>query len=540
MFHQHWRDAAVRGLVETFDLIVVGGGITGCGIALDAAQRGLRTVLLERGDIASGTSSRSSKLIHGGLRYLRQMQLRITRLACRERDRLLDLNPHLVQPIRFLYPTRFGDETPGWKIDFGLWMYDQLTGRPEKHGQLSAAEVEEVAPGLSTERLDRALHYADAMADDARLTLAVAATAQAYGAAILSRCELLEGTRNDADQTTTVVARDLESGKTLTLAGRVVVNASGVWTDVVRERFGITGATLRPSRGVHLILPTRLLPIKVAVTIPSPDDGRPVFLIPHPEGVLFGTTDIYAEGPLDDPRPTAAEIDYLLRAALAAFPGRALDRSSVSGAFAGLRPILDTHAEDPSEASREEDIWHERGILSVAGGKLTTWRATAESAVDAALELLPEERSRLASRCATPGTALAGLAPRDLGPRLATELGLEPAVAAGAARRLGALAWHLPLLAGRPADLAPLADATDLSPAEVYAHIRWGAVLHLDDLLLRRVRIGMWQPDLALHLLPALRPVLAAAAGWDGSRWDREEETFRQALEGWTLGGVRG
>jgi glycerol-3-phosphate dehydrogenase len=222
-----------------------------------------------------------------------------------------------------------------------------------------------------------------------------------------------------------------------------------------------------------------------------------------------------------------------------AFPGRSLDRSAVVGAFAGLRPILDTHAEDPSEASREEDIWHEHGLLSVAGGKLTTWRATAESAVDEVIELLPEERARLASRCATIGTALAGLAPRDLGTRLGAALAIEPAVATAAARRLGSLAWHLPLLAATPADLQPIHEAYDLSPAEVRAHLRWGAALHLDDLLLRRVRVGMWQPALALELLPALRAVLATE-GWDSARWEREEEAFRQALEGWTMEGVRG
>ena len=196
VFHPQWREASLARFDRDFDVVVIGGGITGCGVALDAAQRGLEVLLVERGDIASGTSSRSSKLIHGGLRYLKQMQFRITRLACRERDRMLSLSPHLVRPVRFLYPASEGDRTPGWQVDLGLWMYDRLTARPEKHSQLDLEETSRLVPDLPTEGLDRVLVYTDAMADDARLTLAVAATAHAYGAAVLTRCEAQTALRN--------------------------------------------------------------------------------------------------------------------------------------------------------------------------------------------------------------------------------------------------------------------------------------------------------------------------------------------------------
>ncbi|MGB6000934.1 MAG: FAD-dependent oxidoreductase, partial [Thermoanaerobaculia bacterium] len=181
MFHPYWRQQALARLDETFDLIIVGGGITGSGILFDASQRGLKALLVERHDFAAGTSSRSSKLIHGGLRYLKQMQFRVTRMACRERDRMLVLNPLLVQPIRFLYPANRGDKVPGWTVDLGLWMYDRLTSRPEKHTHLEPNEVETLAPGLELENLDRAMAYTDALTDDALLTLAVAATGFAYG-----------------------------------------------------------------------------------------------------------------------------------------------------------------------------------------------------------------------------------------------------------------------------------------------------------------------------------------------------------------------
>jgi glycerol-3-phosphate dehydrogenase len=529
---------ALADLEETFDVVVVGGGITGCGIFLDVVQRGLRALLVERGDIASGTSSRSSKLIHGGLRYLKQMQFRITRLACRERDRMLSLNPHLVHPIRFVYPAYEGDRTAGWKVDLGLSLYDRLTARPDRHTQLTEEEILELAPGLTTAGLDRVLAYTDAMADDARLTLAVAATAHAYGGHVLTRCDAIGAERSPRGSLTRLTLHDLENDRSLRVAARVAVNATGVWTDAVRDRLGLHGEHLRPSRGIHLILPSDRPRISAAVSFPAPDDGRPVFLIPHPEGVLLGTTDIYHDGPLDDPRPSAAEVDYLLRAAAEAFPHHPPQRADVRGAFAGLRPILDSHAEDPSEASREEDIWQEEGILSVAGGKLTTWRSTAEEAVDRVIEMLPEERARWAAPCSTKGTQLAGLAPVDLDARIERALELEPEIATGMARRLGSLAWGAARFARRKSELKPLEHGLDLCAAEVRAHLRWGAVLHLDDLLLRRIRVGMWQPELALDLLRRLRPIVRSELGWEWSRWRAEEERFASALEAWTLAGV--
>jgi glycerol-3-phosphate dehydrogenase len=538
VFHPHWRQTALNRLEETFDVVVIGGGITGCGIFLDAAQRGLRTLLVERGDFASGTSSRSSKLIHGGLRYLKQMQFRITRLACRERDRMLSLNPHLVDAIRFVYPAYHGDRTAGWKVDLGLSLYDRLTDRPERHAQLDEEEILSLAPGLASEGLDRVLAYTDAMADDARLTLAVAATGHAYGGQALTRCDVVRSERSPRGALTRLVLHDLETGNLLHVSTRVAVNATGVWTDVVRDRLGLQGTHLRPSRGIHLVLPRERVQIAAAVSFPAPDDGRPVFMIPHPEGILLGTTDIYHDTELDDPRPTSAEADYLLRAAAAAFPRDPPTRDDICGAFAGLRPILDTHADDPSDASREEDIWEEDGVLSVAGGKLTTWRSTAEEAVDKVLDMLPDERARWAAKCATKGTSLAGLAPGDLAVRLTRAFELEPEIAAAMARRLGSLSWTTARAARRQSELRPLEKGFDMCSAEIRAHLRWGGVIHLDDLLLRRIRVGMWQPEHSLALLRKLRPIVRSELGWDWGRWKREEQAFAEALEGWTVKGI--
>ena len=540
MFHPHWRETSLETLKDHVDIAIIGGGITGCGIALDAAQRGLRTLLLERGDIASGTSSRSSKLIHGGLRYLKQMQFRITRLACRERDRMLALDPHLVQSIDCVYPAYQGDRTPGWQVDLGLWMYDRLTGRPEKHRQLNRTEIKTMAPGLRTDELDRALAYTDGVADDARLTLAVASTAHAYGAAILPRAEVEGALRSPEGRVIGLLVRDSENDRVVPLQARVVINAAGVWTDSVRLLLGFEGARLRPSRGAHVVLPRNSIPLNAAVTFPAPDDGRPVFLIPHPEGLLLGTTDVFHSSDLDDPRPSRSEVNYLLRAVRAAFPTATINDSTPLGAFAGLRPILDTYADNPSEASREEDIWEEQGLLSVSGGKLTTWRSTAEEAVDAALNLLPEEFVLSISPCATKGTPLSGLYPPDLSTRLGAIYGLEPPTATGAVRRLGALATCMPLLARTRRDLQPLEGTADLCTAEVRAHLRWGGVLHLDDLLLRRVRLGLWDPASARDLVPTLESIVRREMGWGRRRWAKEETALNEALTGWTMEGISG
>jgi glycerol-3-phosphate dehydrogenase len=538
MFHRQWREQALSSLGQPFDLVIIGGGITGCGVLLDAAQRGLRVLLVERQDIASGTSSRSSKLVHGGLRYLKQMQFRVTRMACRERDRMLSLNPHLVRPIRFVYPANRGDKTPGWTVDLGLWMYDRLTERPQKHSHLDGDELRRLTPGLRDDDLDRALAYTDAMTDDAQLTLAVAATGFAYGGLVLSRTDVLEATTDFGGRVNGVVLRDLESQKTATVEAGLVVNATGHWVDRLRKRFGFSGAMVRPSRGTHIVLPTSRLPVTAAVTLPAPDDGRPVFVIPHPEGVLAGTTDIYHDGSLTDPRPTRGEIDYLLRTLAFHFPDNGIVAADVVGAFAGLRPILDSHTDNPSEASREEAVWEENGLLSVAGGKLTTWRPTAEEVVDEALHYLPSETARRAAPCLTAGTPLVGLAPPDLARRLESVAEVPAVTATAMARRLRGLAWTAPRLARSAGELQPIDGTDDLSVAELRTHLRLTAVVRLEDLLLRRVRLGLWRPDEVAGLLPSLEPICREELAWNIRRWEREATTCLDAVEAWSPAGA--
>ncbi|MDH3523002.1 MAG: glycerol-3-phosphate dehydrogenase/oxidase [Acidobacteriota bacterium] len=540
MFDPHWRRRSLDALAEPFDVIVVGGGITGCGVFFDAAQRGLRTLLVEQGDVASGTSSRSSKLVHGGLRYLKQMHFRITAIAARERDRMTVLNPGLVESLRFVYPANRGDRMPSWQVDLGLWMYDRLTRKAQHHRHLEVADVERLLPGMATDDLERAFSYGDARTDDARLTLAVAATGYAYGGFLLTRARVAELTASAAGRIDGVVLEDLEGGGSHAVKAHVVVNAAGVWVDDLRTASGLGEPRVRPSRGVHLVLPASRLPVAAAAMVPSPDDGRPIFLIPHPEGVLVGTTDIYHDGPRGDPRATRAEVDYLLRAMATHFPDHGLGFADVVGVFAGLRPILDSHTDNPSDASREEDIWQERGLVSVAGGKLTTWRPTAEEAVDEVVRYLPDERADAAAPCYTKGTPLAGYAPLDLPEQLTAVHGLAEPVARAMARRLRRSASWAPRLARDREELAPVAEGTDLCAAEVRCHLAFGAVLRLEDLLLRRVRLGMWEPETATAVAPRLRPLFAQELGWDGKRWEAELESFHAAAEAWTPAGIVG
>ena len=540
MFHKDWRRASLASLDQSFDLVVIGGGINGCGIFFDAAQRGLRVLVVEKNDLASGTSSRSSKLIHGGLRYLKNLQIGVTLTSVRERDRQMALNPQLVTPLPWLYPTYRGDSTPGWKAELGLRIYDVMTRLPEKHRRANAEEMAAMAPGVVTDGLDRALVYQDARVDDARLTWSVAATGAAYGGHVLTRAEPLE-LRRGADGTLRgLVLRDLESGQTHEVEAPLMVNATGVWVDRLRHTFGLGGDTVRPSRGSHILLAPDRRPIQAAVTVLHPSDRRPAFLIPHPEGVLVGTTDLFHHADLDDPRPTPEEVDYLLAACNAGFEGVPVTRRDVVGAFAGIRPIVDAgaHESDPSAATREEAIWHEEGVVSVAGGKLTTWRATAEEALDEALKYLPREIAKKASKCATAGTPLVGLAPADLGDRLAAARDdLHPDVAQAMARRLGAAAWTA-LDASDSADLRALRGDVDLCPAEVRTHLRQGAVVHLSDLLLRRARLGMWRPDAARELAEPVADLAADELGWDADRRDQELERFERELQAWTLDGA--
>ncbi len=368
---------------EPFDVLIVGGGATGLGCAVDAAARGYRTALVEAADFAAGTSSRSTKLVHGGVRYLAQGNLHLVREALHERALLLRNAPHLVTDRTFLTPAYRWYEAPYYFA--GLTLYDRLAGAGDpfgKSGFLSANRTLETLPWLRRAGLRGAIAYHDGQFDDARLAIALAKTAAAHGAAIANyvRCTRLDVRGGVA------TLRDEERGTTFELRARAVVNAAGIFADAIRRMDDPAApALLSLSRGTHVTVARRVLPGDAALLVPRTDDGRVVFAIPWHERVLIGTTDVPVREPLLDPQPTEAEIEYLLRT-VARYASVPLDRSAIAASFAGLRPLVERGAAAATaKLSREHVVDVARsGLVTIAGGKWTTYRKMAQDAIDAA------------------------------------------------------------------------------------------------------------------------------------------------------------
>ena len=464
---------------ERFEVLIVGGGITGCGIALDAASRGLKTALVDKGDFSSGTSSKSSKLIHGGLRYLKQLQFKVTLEASREKALLKRLAPHLVEDLPFLLP--LWSRATRALISPGLWIYDAAAGFPKGliHKHLKAPEALEMLPTLRADGLEGAFVYYDARADDCRLVLHVAKKASDLGAVLANYVEVVEVTKGG------VRTRDFE------IAADRVINATGVWCDQVRG-----GApTVRPSKGVHLIVPARRLGLTCAAMLPSPADGRIIFLIPTDGQAIVGTTDTDYSGPLDRPRAETADVDYLLDRVNANLPGVALTRADVLSTYAGLRPLLLDGADVPSKASREHHLYEDpSGLITITGGKLTTYRRMAKQVVDRLTRV----------RCRTRRIDLFATDATD---PLARAYGSE---------------------AGRIADRTPLAQG----------HV-WGEVdfavdremaQTLTDVLARRMRLVLYAGDRGASLAEPVARRMAARLGWDSREIVRQIDAFHRDL----------
>lgn len=499
-------------LRPSYDLLVAGGGITGAGIALEAARAGLSVLLVEQGDFASGTSSRSSKLVHGGLRYLAEGNVKLTWEAVRERDRLLAEAPGLVEPIGFLFAIHHGDRPGRALIGTGLVVYD-LLARRGRHARLTREEFLLRAPHAGVPDLEGGFAYTDATTDDARLVLRVLFGAVAEGAEALNyvRCE---GLLREKGTVVGAVLRDLVTGETREVRAAAVVNATGAWADRLRGEVG-GRPRIRPLRGSHLLFPAWRFPAAQAVTFRHPRDGRPLFAYPWEGLTLLGTTDLDHPAPLDEePFIAAAEADYLLEGARAAFPSLSLSARDVVSSFAGVRPVIGTGKEKPSEESRDHVLWEESGLLTVTGGKLTTFRLIALDA----LKLLRRRLPALARLGADARVFRAGGA---AGPSLS-------ALGAGVARRLAGRhgrAAESVVSEARPGELESI-PGTPYLWAELRRAARAESVVRLDDLLLRRVRAGLLLPDGGAALLRRVREVCQAELAWDDGRWSMEEQNY--------------
>lgn len=495
------------------DLLVVGGGITGAGIALEAARTGLDVLLVEQGDFASGTSSRSSKLVHGGLRYLAEGNLRLTWESVRERDRLLAEAPGLVDPIGFLFAYPRGRRLERSLLGAGLALYD-LLGNEGRHARLDREEFLLRAPHVGASGLGGGFAYLDATTDDARLVLRVLAEAEAEGATALNyvRCE---GLLREGGEAKGAVLRDAVSGQERTVRASAVVNATGAWADRLRGEVG-GRPRIRPLRGSHLLFPAWRFPAAQSVTFRHPSDGRPVFAYPWEGRTLLGTTDLDHREPLDgEPAISPAETAYLVAAARAAFPSLGIQAGDAVSSFSGVRPVVGTGKEDPSRESREHVLWEEGGLLTVTGGKLTTFRLVAISALRALARRLPAlsrlgKGARVFRPCGAPGPELSAL---------------DAAAARRLLGRLGKRAASEAVAGARPGELEPIAGTSYLW-AELRHAARREKAVRLDDLLLRRVRAGLLLPDGGASLLPRVRAVCQAELAWDDERWSMEEHDY--------------
>jgi len=531
------RDAAIAALRSIeLDVLVVGGGIVGTGAALDAATRGLTVGLVEQRDLGSGTSSRSSKLIHGGIRYLEQLDFGLVREALVERGLLLQrLAPHLVKPVRFLYPLTTPLVERAY-VGAGMALYDVFswTGgtRPgvPHHRHLSRRQLTLAARGLRRGAFRGGLMYYDAQVDDARLVSTVARTAAHYGAHVASRVRV-EGFRFEDGRVVGAHARDMETGERFEIRARQIVNATGVWTDDTQAMLGAAGRfRVRASKGIHLVIPRERFQSKVGLLLRT--EKSVLFVIPWGRHWLIGTTDTDWRYDKAHPAATAADIDYLLEHVNSVLE-TPLTRDDVEGVYAGLRPLLAGESEETSKLSREHVVVRGApGLVVVAGGKLTTYRVMAKDAIDEAARGLD---------AATPPsvTEHIGLLGADgyeaawnRRARTAREVGLPRRRIEHLLDRYGVLAGEvLELLAERPELAEPLPGAEDYLAAEVvYAASHEGA-LHLDDVLTRRTRVSIEAWDRGVAAAPVAAGLMGDVLGWDASRVELEVAHYLRRVE---------
>ncbi len=515
MWAKDFRSQLKPHLQHEWDIVVIGGGITGAGILLEAARRGLRVLLLEQRDFAWGTSSRSSKLVHGGLRYLKEGKFSLTRESVLEREALLHDAYGLVTPQSFAFADYRGRKPGRWLFALGLAIYDLIGGRRERH-YFDPAEFNQLAPHLAQQDLQGGLCYQDAKTDDARLVLRVLQEAEDHGGVAVNYLAAQSLTRNAAGEVDGVQAECALSGARFSLKARLVINATGAWVDRLRPQDGARVAQkIRPLRGSHLLFPAWRLPLAQAVSLMHPRDGRPVFAYPWEGVTLVGTTDVDHKADLQQEAAiTAQEADYLMQALHFQFPALELQLSDAIASYAGVRPVIDSGAADPSKEGRDHVVWLEQGLLTVTGGKLTTFRTIALDALKHAASRLPHKLDLQPGPIFKPAPGLPPYYPLPTAQRERLE------------GRYGRFANAL--LANAFADDWQTVGSSDYLWAELRWMLRNEAVFKLEDLMLRRSRLGLLLPHGGREQLPRIAAMCRQELGWDEARMAQEEAAWLQ------------
>ncbi|HMG23687.1 MAG TPA: glycerol-3-phosphate dehydrogenase [Kofleriaceae bacterium] len=529
----------------SYDMVVIGGGIVGVGIARDAALRGLKVALFEKADYASGTSSKSSKLVHGGLRYLEHGEIGLVFESVSERRVQTRVAPHLVRPLPFLIPIYQGAK-PGLEVmNFGLWIYDSLAlfRAPRLHKTFRGARAAlALEPALRSDGLRGALEYYDCNTDDSRLVLENALDARALGADCHTYTEVTRFERRGDGRITGVAVRDRLTGETRSVTARVVVLAAGAWTDemVARLEIPIDRPLLRRTKGVHIVVPRERLPLSRAITLISPIDQRVMFAIPWRERTVLGTTDTDFTGTADEVAADAADVKYLCDSGNGVFPTAELRPEDVIATWAGLRPLIAAPPNvDESDVSREHEVFSRSdGLVIIAGGKLTTYRRMARQAVNETLKLLDQlgeptsvHRNTTKHR---PLPGADGLTRTDLegvaavGRELMTHHGLDIDTAT---HLCGVYGTRAPLLAARIAQDAGLGERIDPELPYVWAEIEFAAASDLartvEDVLARRVPLLLVSRDQGLAACERVADVLGARFAWSAAQRRQMLDEYR-------------
>jgi len=524
-----------------FDILVIGGGVTGVSIARDAALRGYNTALVERADFASGTSSKSSKLVHGGVRYLESFEFGLVFEACRERRYALRNSPHLVRPLPFVFAVHEDDPRPLWQITIGMWLYDAMATfrNIERHHTWNKGRALREEPVIGPAGLSGATHYYDATTDDARLTLTIARDAHQSGAVVANYTQVVGLLQQDGKVVGAQV-RDGLSGDEFEVRARVVANATGPWTDYLLKMADPDAARrLRPTKGVHIIVPRERAWSRSAITMNSPRDGRLMFLIPWGQFSILGTTDTEYQGDPADVATDAQDIDYILEAARHSFPVTDLKEADIISAYVGLRPLIGSDAPTGYKVSREHQILRTApGFFTIAGGKLTTWRSMAEEMVDELARYLGREHGLGPSG---PSRTVDRILPGGDIPDWYTYLAekvvelsdqLSPATVTHLISTYGTeYADVLALTEGDQHLTEALVPGLPYLKAEVIHAVRREMALTLEDVLNRRTHVLDQVYDNGLDVAPQAAVLMGAELGWSEQEQAKQVAHYQQVVE---------